>query len=63
MRSEHPTILSVSRTSPNTNPNINPYTGQQGTHQPKLYQNDGGLSGYGSGFGLSGQPRGRRLGD
>lgn len=43
-----------------TYPNVNPYTGQQGTRRPEQFQqNDGGLSGSGD-SGLSGQ-RGRPL--
>jgi hypothetical protein len=47
-----------------TSPNINPYTGQQGTRQPRLFDSSGGLSGSGtndlSGTGSSGY--GRRKG-
>ena len=49
-----------------TSPNVNPYTGQQGTNQPRLYDSNpgsslGGSNYYGSGQGLGGtrqQPRG-----
>ena len=42
-----------------TSPNVNPYTGQQGTRQPRLYDNPG-LGGQGSDYGLGGtQQRGR----
>src|SRR5689334_12977417 len=39
-----------------TYPNVNPYTGQQGTKAPRLYDNDSGSS-YGSGslFGTQGK--------
>jgi hypothetical protein len=43
-----------------TYPNVNPYTGQQGTRQPRLYDSgsDYGLGGSGSGLGTT-QPRSR----
>ena len=44
-----------------TSPNINPYTGQQGTKHPELVQPNSGVSGFGSGTGLGGQRRGRSL--
>jgi hypothetical protein len=42
-----------------THPNVNPYTGQQGTRQPRLYDSNpgAGVGGYGSGVGT--QPRSR----
>lgn len=39
-----------------TSPNVNPYTGQQGTRQPRLY--DGGSNPFG-GSSTFGQPRSR----
>lgn len=46
--------------NPNNNwstyPNVNPYTGQQGTRHPELYQGNG-LSGTDPSNGLSGQRR------
>jgi hypothetical protein len=57
------------RSAPDGNPynnwstkgNANPYTGQPGTRQPKLLPNNdsNNLSGFGSGYGLGGQRRGR----
>jgi hypothetical protein len=43
-----------------TSPNINPYTGQQGTRQPRLYDSNDGLSGSGI-YGSGGQKRSRSL--
>lgn len=44
-----------------TSPNVNPYTGQQGTRQPRLEDRSGsGLGGWG-GDGLGGQRRSRPL--
>jgi hypothetical protein len=43
-----------------TYPNVNPYTGQQGTREPRLYDSNPGLGGQGSDYGLGGtQRRGR----
>ena len=44
-----------------TSPNVNPYTGQQGTRQPRLYDSNPSYgSGQGSDYGLGGsQRRGR----
>ena len=46
-----------------TSPNVNPYTGQQGTRQPKLFDGDGGLGSGNSNWGLGTttqpQPRSR----
>jgi hypothetical protein len=38
-----------------TSPNVNPYTGKEGTRQPRLYDGGGSNSGsdYGTGFGGS----------
>src|SRR5204862_189267 len=35
-----------------TYPNVNPYTGQQGTRQPRLYDPNPGLGGQGTNYGL-----------
>jgi hypothetical protein len=47
-----------------TSPNMNPYTGQQGTQQPRLYDQSpssspgfGGFNGTGQGLGGTQQPR------
>jgi hypothetical protein len=42
-----------------TYPNTNPYTGQQGTHQPRLFDNNGNSSGYGYGLGGGSKQRSR----
>lgn len=44
-----------------TYPNVNPYTGQQGTRQPKLFDGDSGLGSGNSNWGLGTptQPRTR----
>lgn len=41
-----------------TAPNVNPYTGRQGTNPPKLYDYNGGSGNSGSGLGTT-QPRSR----
>ena len=46
-----------------TSPNVNPYTGQQGQNQPRLFDNNSNSSGsnfYGTGQGLGGTPQPRR---
>jgi hypothetical protein len=45
-----------------TAPNVNPYTGKQGTRQPRLYDGSGfgsSSGGYGSGFGTRSRSRSR----
>jgi hypothetical protein len=43
-----------------TYPNVNPYTGQQGTRQPRRYDSNPGYGyGQGSSYGLGGTQRGR----
>ena len=40
-------------------PDTNPYTGQQGTHQPRLFDNNSNSSGYGYGLGGGSKQRSR----
>jgi hypothetical protein len=42
-----------------TSPNVNPYTGQEGTRQPRYDSNPGYGYGQGSDYGLGGTQRGR----